>query len=100
MNTKERDRLKVLHEVKQGTFHARGGGAAVRDNGPLGEEVAGTGEEGRRRRSRASAAGPGVESALAGESARQGAEAGEGASTVTLAPRWPASTWRKMTRWR
>ena len=69
MSTKERDRLKVLHEVKRGTFDAAGGSGAVGDQRSLGEEAAGAGEGRRRRRGGASAAGRGVESALAGECA-------------------------------
>jgi hypothetical protein len=48
-SVKERERLKVLHGLKQGALDATWGGAEVRGNGSLREAAAGAGVEGRRR---------------------------------------------------
>ena len=78
MSVKERDRLKVLHEVKQGHLTQRAAAEQLGVTDRWVRKLLVRVEEGRRRGDRASAAGPGVESALAGESAGQGTEVGEG----------------------
>ena len=78
LSGKERDRLKVLHEMQGG--HLTQGEAAGqlgisdREVRRLLARIAAEGD----RRSGASAAGKGVEPAFAGESAQPRAEAGEG----------------------
>ena len=56
MSARDRDRLKVLHEVGEGHLTQKQGGRAVRGDGALGAEAAGPDEEGGGRRDSASAA--------------------------------------------
>src|SRR2546426_4050375 len=78
LSTKDRDRLKVLHEVKRKHLTQRAAARQPGDQRSLGQKAAGPGEEGRGRRDRASGAGASVEPALAGKPAHPNAEAGAG----------------------
>ena len=85
MSQRERDRLKVLHEVQKGHLTQRAGGGAVGADGSLGAKAAGAAAGGGRPRGGASVAGPAVEPEVAGGVA--GAGGGPGASG--LPGLWP-----------